>query len=198
MINYKNYPALLFCSYDKDNAPDELPFVMPDTETLQKVSVSKGFQNLFGFIAVKNTMKAETTNYFLTEPTFNRVEYDPNFRNEQFSSFFSEYVKPKYGCILFKNGGTYVYNLLGVNDTKNLYKKDGRYMSVALFKGDSFLGFEEAIITKKGVEVMQTGIYTGGMDIGGYLSFSIITLAYGNGKTSILELESVSEKIVQL
>lgn len=198
MITYKNYPALLFCSYDKDNAPDELPFVMPDTETLQRVSVSKGFQQLFSFIAVKNTMKAESNNYFLQESIFNKVEFNPDFRNEQFSSFITEYVKPKYGCILFKSGGTYVYNLLGVNDTKNLHKKDGRYISVALFKEDVFLGFEEAIITKKGVEVFNTGIYTGGMEIGGYISFCMIVLAYSKNKTSILELDSVSEKIVEL
>lgn len=202
MINYKNYPALLFTSYDKSNAPEELPFAMLDTEILKKVSVSKGFQNLFGFIAAKNSMKSETTNYYLSDQNFNEVEFNYNFRNQYFADFFMNYVTPKYGCVMFKDGGTYVYNLLGVNETKSLHKKEGRYMSVAFFKGDVFLGFEEAIINvvglQKGLQVQETGIYTGGMDIGGYLSFCIITLAYARDKVHLLQSESVSEKIIKL
>ncbi|WP_146202330.1 hypothetical protein [Dyadobacter jejuensis] len=198
-ITYHSYPMLLHTSFDKENAPDVLPFVMPDEKTIKKVQANKGFQQLLPTIAIKNTVagKNATTNIYLSDTTFQKVEYDEYFRNTQFRQFFTSSIKPKYGTILMKEGATYVYMLLSKQETKGLKNLDGCYIAVALFIRDVFLGFEEGVITNNGIEVNQTGIYNGGMDIGGYISFVIITLSHAEGKTFKL-VECVSEKIISL
>lgn len=199
-VTYTNYPLLLFTSYDKESAPQDLPFEMPDNSTLAAVQKSQGFGMMFGYIAVKNTLekKNSTINYFLTPSTFNSVEHNANFRNSNFQYFLSKYITPRRGCIMFHQGGTYVYNLLGVQETKNMYKVDGRYMSVAFFAGNMLIGFEECFITSKGPIVQPNGIYNGGMDVGGYLSFCIITLAYADGRSKVLNAPDVKETIFEL
>jgi len=199
-ITYNSYPSLLFLSYNKENAPAELPFEVPSMQVKQYLSKCKSYQELFAFIAVKNSIenKNTTTNYHLSDTAFNMVEHADHFRNGQFRNFFENYVKPQHGTILFKQGGQYVYLLLGKNETKKLKNKDGRYIAVALFKENLFIGFEEAIITDKGVDVIPGGHYQG-MDIGGYISFCIITLAYANNKQlPILKNDLIKEKIFTL
>ena len=194
-VTYNDYPSLLFLSYNKDNAPEELPFEVASLQVRDYLTSCKGYQELFAYIAVKNTIEGRntTTNYLLSDSTFTKIDSNDSFRNEQFRNFFSEYVKPQHGAILFKQGGQYVYLLLGKNETKQLKNREGRYIAVTLFKGNFFIGFEEGIITDRGIDVMQTGHYEAGMDVGGYISFCIITLAYANKKT-LQAYESITIK----
>lgn len=96
---------------------------------------------------------------------------------------------------MFKQGGQYVFLLLGKNETKKIKKREGRYIAVALFKENFFIGFEEAIITERGIDVIPGGHYEG-MDLGGNISFCIIALAYSN-KIQLPLLLSVSIIIKQ-
>jgi hypothetical protein len=200
-ITYNNYPTLLFLSYDKDNAPEELPFEVASPAVRDYLNTSTGYNELFAYIPVKNSLEGRNTNtnYLLNDDLFTKIDSSEFFRNEQFRNFFTTYVKPKHGTIVFKNGGQYVYLLLSRQDTKSLKKKDGRYMAVALFRNNFFIGFEEAIISERGLEVMPTGRYESGMDLGGYLSFCIITLSYANNKElPLYNNETIKEKIFVL
>lgn len=200
-INYNNYPTLLFLSYSRESAPTELPFEVASVGVRDYLVKTTGYQELFAYIAVMNSLKGENTNtnYLLNDNLFAQIDSNEYLRNENFKKFFTEYVKPKHGSIIFKNGGQYVYLLLGKNETKRLKGMEGRYMAVALFRNNFFIGFEEAIITDRGMQVMQTGNYEAGMDIGGYLSFCIITLSYANNKElPTYENESVKEVIYKL
>lgn len=200
-ITYNDYPSLLFLSYNKDNAPEELPFEVASLPVKNFLANSKGYHNLFGYIAVKNSLenKNTTTNYLLDDRLFHRIDSDDHFRNEQFKNFFFQYVKPSHGVILFKEGGQYVYLLLGKNETKSLKNKDGRYIAVALFKGNFFIGFEEGFITDRGIDVLPSGHYEGGMDRGGYISFCVITLAYANKKQlQVHKTDTVKETMFEL
>jgi len=195
-LTYDNYPGLLFTSFTKDNAPDELPFEVSTFEVRNYLSRTSGFQEMWGYIGSKNSLGGVATNYFLSDYTFHRIDSNHDFRNAQFRAFFENYVKPKYGNLIFKEGGHYTYLLLSKQETKQLKNADGRYMAVSLFRQNFFIGFEEAIITERGLKVMETGHYEGGMDIGGYLSFALITLAYANEKTPIAyEAEKIKEKL---
>ena len=198
MINYNDYPCLLFLSYDKDTAPSELPFKVAHKGVQEYLSERKGYQEMFAYVAVKNTLLKEdsTTNYLLNDKMFAKIDSDDRFRNENFQYFFRNYIKAKYGTILFRNGGQYVYLLLGKQESKSLKKCDGRYICSALFKNNFFIGFEEGVITEKGIQVFPNGYYESGMPIGGYLSFVIVTLAYAS-KTELplYESEKIKEKI---
>lgn len=197
-ITYDNYPGLLFTSFNKDNAPVELPFEVASLQGREYLAHSSGFQEMWGIIGSKNSLGGTATNYLLPVPSFHRIDSDINFRNTQFRSFFENYVKPQYGNILFKDGGHYVYLLLGKQETRQLKQQEGRYMAAALFKHNFFVGFEEAVITEQGLQVSNGGHYEG-MDIGGYLSFCLIALAYSNSKRlDIYENEHVRETILKL
>lgn len=200
-ITYNEYPTLLFLSYNDENAPEELPFEVASLQVKAFLSNCIGYQEMFAYIAVKNSIenKNTTTNYLLSDRMFNLVEHNETFRNTHFRNFFKEYVIPQRGTILMKNGGQYVFLLLGKNETKAFKKRDGRYMATALFRENFFIGFEEAIIGEKGIEVMQTGHYEAGMDVGGYLSFCIISLAYAHKKSlPDYKSDTIKEKIYML
>lgn len=183
-INYNSYPVLLYTSYTKETAPEVLPFEVDTEKTRNYLSECKGFNELFAYIAAKNTLQKNITNYYLSDKTFNMVDDDSYFRDKYFMNFFQEYIKGKYGTIIFKNGGQYVYTLLGNKETESLKKRSGRYIAVALFMNNFFIGFEEGYITEKGIQVENTGYYNGGMDVGGYISFVIIALSYAGDKTN--------------
>lgn len=198
-ITYNNYPGLLFTSYNKDTAPDELPFEVASQAVRMYLSRSTGFHEMWAIIGTKNSLDDTATNYELSDRNFSRIDSNHDFRNSQFRAFFENYVKPKYGNIAFKEGGHYVYLLLSKQETKQLKNADGRYMAVALFRQNFFIGFEEAIITEKGLKVMETGHYEGGMDVGGYLSFCIIALAYANqANPSLTHYEKIKETLWML
>ncbi len=200
-ISYNNYPSLLFLSYNKDNAPEELPFQVASLQVQEYLSKCKGYKEMFSYIAVKNTLeeKNTTTNYLLSDELFSKTDSNDEFRNQEFKNFFLNYVKPKHGTILFKNEGHYVYLLLGKHETKEIKKKEGRYVAVALFKSNFFIGFEEGIVHEKGIEVFKTGNYEGGMDVGGYISFCLITLAHANNKNlRVYKNEQIKETIFEL
>ena len=200
-INYNNFPSVLFTSFRMDDAPEELPFEVEAEQTRQYLAQCKGFQEMFTLITIKNTEKEGNSNlhFALTENLFHKIDSDDYFRNRLFGNFLTTYIKPKNGTILFNRNCQYVYLLLGEKDTKKLKKVDGRYIAVALFSGNHFIGFEEGIIIKgKGIQVSSTGHYAGGMDLGGYISFVLITLAYaGDTQHSLLETD-VKENIYQL
>lgn len=200
-INYTDYPLLLFTSFDKRDEIEGLPFALESEDAKEYLLKNKGLENLFGYIGVQNTLKSENTcmYYHLDDQLFSKIEYNDFFRESNFSKFFTgPYIKPKHGVILFKDAGQYVYILLAKEETKKLYKRNGRYIAAALFKENTFMGFEEGILLDEGIDVPPTGYYTGGMDKGGYLSFMLITLGYAEDKTYPLLNTSMKEKIYQL
>jgi len=197
-INYNDYPTLLFTSFNKEDAPNELPFEVKNEGIGEYLSWCEGFKGMFGYIAACNSIekKNTTTNFTFDDAMFRKIDRDDNFRYVQFRQFFENYVKAKHGSILLKEGGTYVYLLLGQKETKALKKMDGRYICTAFFKSNYFIGFEEAFVTDQGLRVLNTGYYDGGMDAGGYLSFVVVTLSYAHNKElKIYDSETVKETI---
>lgn len=177
MINYNQYPSLLFLSYNKDNAPEELPFEVHSSEVSSYLAQSAGYGQMFAIIASLNSQGFSPTHYWLNNKNFKDVEYNDNFRNAHFKKFvLSDPKEPKYGCICFKDGGQYVYLYLSP-DIAKIKGVKGVYLCTALFRENVFIGFEEAVI-HNGFSVMPTGYYAGGMDIGGYLSFVSICLSF--------------------
>lgn len=200
-INYTYYPLVLFTSFDEKEEVDELPFVLESEKVKAYFDKYKGVQELFGYIGAKNSVKGKNncTYYYLDDNLFSRIEFDDFFRQRNFSRFFQDYhIESKYGVILFAGGGQYIFSLLGKDETKKLYSRDGKYVSTALFRKNAFVGFEEGVLIDNGIEVLPTGYYTGGMDIGGYLSFMLITLGYAGDKSYPLLNTTMKEKIFHL
>lgn len=200
MIDYNNYPLLLHTSFTKDDAPTELPFEVGSVEVKEYLSQCDGYNDLFAGITVKNTLHKENSNthFYLKDNLFHKIDSDDHFRSQQFSNFFSDYIKPKNGMILFKEKGQYLYMLLGVQETKKIKKRNGRYIAVALFQGDFFIGFEEGYITERGVQVEHTGHYENEMPVGGYISFVLVTLAFAGDKQHELIENKTKERVYQL
>ena len=202
-ITYQKYPLLLFLSYDINTAPDEIPFVARDNDAMKYLQDAAGLHELFAYIvAKKGFTEKKHVNYFLPDELFLRIDSDDQFRNKYFAEFFNGYITPVSGTILFRGGGQYCFVLLGKHETKELKKVDGRYIAAGLFVENNFVGFEEALITEKGVEMLQTGYYSNGMDVGGYISFVIVFLAYLHGKNDLPlvaeEINKTTETIYQL
>lgn len=200
MIDYNNYPLLLHTSFTREDVPTELHFEVVSVEVREYLSKCNGYSELFGIIGAKNTLKREDSNthFYLEDKLFHKIDSDDHFRRQQFSNFFSDYIKPKNGTILFKDGGQYLYLLLGVQETGKLKKRNGRYIAVALFQGDLFIGFEEGYITERGVQVEHTGHYENEMPVGGYISFVLVTLAFAGDKQHELFENATTEIIYKL
>lgn len=178
MITYNNYPSLLFLSYNKDNAPEELPFQVASESVLRFLFGSEGYNEMFAIFTSLNSLSMKPRHFWLNNKNFKDVEYNLNFRNSHFSEFLSsEQKEVQYGVICFKDGGQYVYLYLPPGKAKMKGIESDGYLATALFKGNVFIGFEEAIVGR-GLSVMPTGYYEGGMDIGGYLSFTIVCLSF--------------------
>lgn len=165
MITYNKFPALLFCSYNKDNAPDALPIEITDKFVLSQIQKNESVMSLLPQIAVLNSKGGQPTHYFLSDMTFQKVEYSNVFRNQNFTEFFEKKMESKYGTICFADGGQYVYN----------YDATTGHLTTMLLRENLFVGFEEAKVVD-GLQVYEGGIYLSGMDVGGYLSFVIIAL----------------------
>ncbi|GEM63939.1 hypothetical protein SF1_19210 [Sphingobacterium faecium NBRC 15299] len=197
MINYTRYPSLLFLSYDKDNAPEELPFEVDSLDIRNYLANCSGYGEMFAIIASFNSYGYAPTHYWLNNKNFSDVEFNDNFRNSHFKDFIlSEPAEIQYGCICFKDGGQYVYLYLPPDKAK-IKGIQGAYLCTALFKENLFIGFEEAIVNK-GFSVIPSGYYSGGMDIGGYLSFVSICLSFfskGTGNIS-KEINMTKERIL--
>lgn len=201
MIGYNDYPLVLHTSFTKEDAPEKLWFEVEDEQIRNYLANCKGFQEMFVLFAVKNTQKCNNSNthFYLDDSLFHKIDANDFFRQQQFSNFLSHYIKPKNGVILFKDNGQYVYMLLSKDETKKIKGRDGRYIAVAFFKQNYFVGFEEGIITEKGIEVLQTGHYYHGMDKGGYISFVLITLAYaGDNEHPFLKETKFKENVYAL
>lgn len=113
---------------------------------------------------------------------FQNIDSNDFFRNRYFPNIFRDYIKPKNGVILFPDGGQYVFMFLGEKETMQIKRQKGRYIAAALFKNNVFVGWEEAYILPEGLSVVPGGYYDNGMDVGGYLSFVIVTLSYAAEK----------------
>ena len=73
-----------------------------------------------------------------------------------------------------------------------------RYIAVALFRENIFIGFEEGYIKEDGIQVESTGNYGNGMDVGGYISFILIALSYAGDKSHPLVETNTKEDIYLL
>lgn len=201
-ITYSKFPLLFYLSYDKESAPDELPFEVVSTEVRYYLGNAKGFHDLFAYIAVKNTLEKEKrithNNYSISDSLFHKIDRDECFRATEFLKVFKEYIKPSTGTIIFKDGGQYVYWLLGVQETKVLKGENGQYIAIAFFKENLFIGFEEAIVTNNDLQIMKTGHYSDNMDIGSHLSFVLIFLGYLHQKTAFPLLSNEKNKTSEI
>lgn len=200
MIDYNTYPALLFTSFDKDNATETLPFNVVDEQTRVQLSHTEGFKDMFSFIAAKNSLMGSNsnTNYHLNDKMFENIDGNDWFRNDYYKDFSSRDIKSCNGIIMFDKG-YYVYTFLSESETKGLKNEDGRYLSVALFCKNTLVGFEEGVIDGKWVTVEDGGIYPNAISKGTYLSFAMITLSYAESVPKIkMEGLNVKETIYQL
>ncbi|WP_188930057.1 hypothetical protein [Puia dinghuensis] len=169
------------------NAPQELPFQAENNEAKNYLKGAVGLHEFFGYTIAKKEFKREEKhlNYLIPDELCFKIDGDSHFRNSNFSTFLNCYIKPKTGTILCRDGGQYCFILLGKHETKELKKTEGRYIAAALFMENIFLGFEEGVITEKGLQVWHTGYYSNAMDIGGFLSFVMVFLAYLNSKDNL-------------
>lgn len=195
MITYNSFPTLLFASYTKDNAPEELPFECVSDADRRFLTGSKGFQEMFGGIASSNSLGKKPTNYWLSDRQFQAVENDGSFRNQHFVRFMQRDHSLQYGVIAFKQGGQYIYTILNAVSAKNIKGVNGPYVAVALFLKNTFLGFEEGFLASTGLQVMPTARYNA-MDIGGYISFVAITLSYMSDAKKDAPDNRTTEKIL--
>lgn len=71
-ITYTEYPLVLFLTYNKNNAPDNLPFEVIDDSVSHFLLNAKGVQEMFGYFGAVNTHKPDTLplNYFLPDTVF--------------------------------------------------------------------------------------------------------------------------------
>lgn len=200
MITYNKYPLLLHTSFTKEDAPEELPIEVVSPEVRKYLVNCQGYKEIFALIAIRNSeQKANSnTHYWLDDKLFPKVDSGDEFRNNNFRNFFLSKISPKNGVILFPDGGQYLYILLDREITKKLKGVDGRYIAVALFRENTFIGFEEGFITDRGVQVSKTGYYANDMPIGGYISFAIITLGYAGERKYPLMETPVKEDIIKL
>lgn len=158
MINNTDFPILLFSSYNKDNAPTELPFRVPDKETEHALSSSKGFQELLGLIGTFNTVGQKPEHHWLNNKLFGDIENSQTLRNTNFNKFLSaQAAQVHYGTISFMIGGQYLYLYLP-RDKGEIKESPGGYLASALFKNNLFVGFEEAFIMDKGFSVLPDGL----------------------------------------
>lgn len=200
-INYDNCPMLLYTSFTKDDTPDELPIEIVSQAQHDYLSKYIGFNSIFSTISVRNSMlgKNSNTHFCLSDDILSKIEYDDSFRDRYFKSFFSNFKNTKNGVIIFKECAQYVYLLLGERDTRLLKKREGRYIAAALLCNNNFIGFEEGIIlNNNGIEVLPTGFYESGMDVGGFISFVLITLSYAGNREHPIMNTSGQEKIYKL
>jgi len=115
-ITYNDYPALLYTSFTKNDAPEELPFNVSNTRARDYLSKCSGFNNMFTFIGAFNSMVKEntTTNYIIDDRLFRKMDgVDMKFCEIQYDNFFRYDVKEKRVVVMFREGGNYVYMLLG-------------------------------------------------------------------------------------
>ena len=159
LLTYDNYPMLLFLSYTIDNAP-ELPFVTENGKALNEIQNSTVLTNLFSHITIDNSAKEKKhKNYLLDNSLLQKMEHSEYFKRQAFMDFFNTIVQPGTGTICFHGNGQFVYMLLEKDETKRLTDMEGQYISVALFKENMIIGFEEALFTGKIFEIQPTGYY---------------------------------------
>ena len=198
-VSYNDYPALLFTSFNNEDAPKEIPFDVRNTGARDYLSRSDGFKDMFLYIrACNSVLKGNTTtNYVMDKRLFRKIDGgDLKFCANQYDDFFKGDVEPKHGTVMFMEEGCFVYLILGNRVTMKLKGMDGHYICAAFFKKNFLLGFEEGIITDKGLLIMNSGYYEGGKDTGVYLSFTVVTLQYAKNKNlRLYETDRVKEKI---
>lgn len=194
LLTYDNYPMLLFLSYTIDNAP-ELPFVTENDGVLNEIQNSTILTNLFSLITINNAAKEKKhRNYLLDSSLLHKMESSEYFKSQAFFDFFNSPIKPGTGTICFQGNGQFVYMLLQNDETKRLTNMDGQYISVALFKENMILGFEEALITGNTFEIQPTGYYHERTKPGCFLSFITVFLSYLNKKQNLPEVSKEINK----
>ena len=192
MITYNDHPFLLFFSQDLHSRFDELTFQTSCEEANQFLSDSKGWHEMFGFVASMNTLnkKDTTTNYLVTPETLDLYHNDKKFRYYQFHDFCKSDIKTQYGTLLFPNGGQFVYVVMGKPETKAVKNLKGNYLCAASFQSNLFIGFEEGIIINEGLDDMPTSYFSDGATNGAYLAFIIICLSYAQKQAPLKQYQT--------
>jgi hypothetical protein len=89
--------------------------------------------------------------------------------------------------------------LLDKDGSKKFKDVDGRYLSVALFKENFFIGIEEAVITEHEFTVLPTGYYGQHPGPGRFVSPLVTLLSYINkGKGGIKVANDVNKTSEQV
>lgn len=159
-ISYNEYPTILYTSFDVKSGVESLPMVAGSKKVKNYLLKNKGLETLMGYIGYKNSQKGENNNvyYYLDDSTYRKVDSDGHFRSQYFNVVLKNGLDAKHGVILFRNSGQYVYAILDEEETKKLYNRNGRYVAVALFSQNLFVGFEEGFLHEHGFDLSQTGI----------------------------------------
>lgn len=197
-VTYTLYPTLLHTSFTRKDAPADLPFEVETEELKNALVQNKAFMELLPTIAILNELAPARKNYFLPEKDFTKIEYHAGIREKHFLQFQKNLPKSvQYGSICFQQGGQYLYLYLDAGMANKLRKVPYPYLCTTFIAKDFFVGIEEAYFTDQGISIEEGGIYSGGMDKGGYVSFVIISLDYlRTHKTRLMKGENRTKEAV--
>ncbi|CAL1519185.1 hypothetical protein [Chitinophaga sp. MM2321] len=198
---------MLYLSFDSYNTPEELPIESLKEEAEIYFKSKLSIQEIFTCFRTINTLAADKKidkrhkNYLLSTSLLHKINGDDLYRNEEFANFFTADIPAESGIVLLDDdtGGTqYVYMLWDENMTKALKSREGRFLSAAVFLGNIFMGFEEAILLPDGdVLLIEPGYYSTGMNRGDSIIFVMIFLSYLRKRTSLSLVDAELNKTTE-
>ena len=136
-------------------------------------------------------------NYYLVkESLLLRMKSDSPFREQYFCSILKKPVRTAIGSILMRGGWQYFYTVYDRTRTKSRMKTDGNYIAVTWFRRNVIIGFQEAVLTKKGVRMLSKGLHPKDIQDEGFIKFTVIFLSYilANVPVTLLGLEENKTK----
>ena len=191
-LTYDNYPMLSFLSYGLKDASKQIPFEVEDenannylenssllTEILNSIDLSRDNQ-----IAVKHKY------YLLSEELELKINSNTElFFQRETRDFILSSRSSCLGTICMAPNWQYTFMYLEKPETKNLKGLDEQYISVAIFRENTFIGVEEAFVTNRGFKIQPTGYYPKGEELepGCYITFLVVLLSCIN-KSKDLQL----------
>lgn len=198
-IDYNNYPTILFTSFNEEDSSGGFPFNVQSEAAHNYLSQNEELHEMLSIIVAKNTFMKENccTHYFLNSDLGVEIFFLKG--DELLHSFSKKNIKSKCGTVLTGPSVQFVYLLLDKDETKLFKKKEGRYVAVALFFGNVFIGFEEGYIIDDHFRVnMHTNYYEREVKAGLYIANVLITLSYTEDRSLPLLKTKVTEKIYEL
>ncbi len=201
VLTYEKFPMLLFLSYETGDALAEIAFEVEDQSANDYLETSSLLGEIIQLIELNKTkvIKLDHRNYLINDSLFEKVSLDEQFRQRESANFFITDIQPGTGTICVDPSWQYLYMLLDKGGSKKFKNVDGRYLSVALFKENFFIGTEEAVITEHEFTVLPTGYYGQHPGPGSFVSPLVTLLSYihkGNGGIKVAnDINKTSEQV---